>query len=182
MNDEDKVAVFRAELYMKSIAEMRPYIETATEEAVTAHLAAREALSTLTRVANELKRLDILTDEETGVHAKGLIETLSVDSLIQKYESESFVYFIEADDYIKIGYSRDPIGRLSQIRKRHGVKLPDGLDPSRARILAVEQGTQSHERRLHDRFAEHRVAGEWFEKNDRLTHYIKSITTPTETK
>lgn len=178
MNEDEKHELFKAELYMQSMAELRPLLETATEEAVTAHLAAKEAMGTLARVANEVRRLDILTDKRTGAPVQKLMETLTIDALIQKWESESFVYFIEAEDCIKIGYSRDPIGRLVQIRKGRGVKLPDGLDPSRARILTVEQGSQSHEKRLHDRFAEYRVAGEWFEKNDRLTHYIKSITTP----
>lgn len=153
-------------------------MKQAVERAVTAEQASKDAMLGLHFLMEQMDRLQFALTIEEENPEEILRETIVADQIIQRMQDETFVYFIEAGDYIKIGYSRDPIGRLSQIRKRQGVKLPDGLDPSRARILTVEQGTQSLEKRLHDRFAEHRVAGEWFEKNDRLTHYIKSITTP----
>ena len=178
MSEHGKVEQFRAELYMRALDELRPVLESATDDLITAHLAVREALGTLTRVRKEVERLDILTDQDTGAPMRHLMEAITVDALVQKFERETFVYLIEAGDYIKIGYSRDPISRLVQIRKGQGTKLPEGLDPSKARILTVELGTQSHEKWLHAKFADHRVAGEWFEKNERLTHYIQSIATP----
>lgn len=178
MNEKERFEKFRRELTQRAMADLEPMIQTAVERAVTADIASREALSALAAVGRQVERLEFAATFDEEDREKVLQSTLMVDAMIQQFERETFVYFIEAGDYIKIGYSRDPIGRLVQIRSGRGVKLPDGLDPSRARILTVEPGTHSHEKRLHDRFAEHRAAGEWFNKNDRLTHYIKSITTP----
>lgn len=175
MSEQEQYEKFRADLYAKAMAELKPIIETATEQAVTSHLAAKSALEALSYVARQIQRLDIITSDDDEVPARLLRETLTVDDLIRKAESESFVYFIEAGDFIKIGYSRDPIGRLSQIRKGSNVTIPEGVSTEKARILAFEQGGQSHEKELHKRFADFRVAGEWFEKHDRLIHYIKSI-------
>lgn len=178
MNEKEHFEKFRAELYMRAMTNLIPEIESAIEQAVNAHLAAKDSLGQLSRVRNELDRLGRLTDIRDERAMERMRHEMTMDDVIQRYEEESFVYFIEAGDYIKIGHSRDPMGRLSQIRKGRGVALPDDLDPSGARILAVEQGGMFEEKKLHRRFTIHRAAGEWFKKNDRLTHYIKSLTTP----
>ena len=178
MSNEFSLEQFRAELYMEAVKELRPLLESASAQMVTAHLATRDAMAALTDVERELKRLDILTDPVIGVPVAHLKQTLTIDDLVRRYESESFVYFIEAGEYIKIGYSRDPISRLSQIRKGGSAIAPEGLATGGARILAVEQGGMEQEKALHKRFAEYRAAGEWFAKNDRLAHYIKSLATP----
>lgn len=178
MNLQDQYEQFRAELYMRAMDNLVPEIEAAIEQTVNAHLAARDAMSQLSRVRTELNRLGRLTSDSDEEAIKRLREEITMDDVIRRYEAESFVYFIESGDYIKIGFSRDPITRLSQIRNGRGITIPERLDTSNARILAVEQGGMREEKDLHRRFAASRVAGEWFKKHDSLSHYIKSIATP----
>lgn len=180
MNDveDEQFRKLRSELLINALVELDPMIQEAVERSVTADIASREAVTAIQCVGKRIDGLKIAASFETDDPEEFLRETLFVDQYIKQLEHETFIYFIEAGDYIKIGYSRDPIRRLSQIRGGKNVKSPDRLDLSRARILAVEQGSQSEESRLHRRFAEHRTSGEWFEKNERLAHYIKSITTP----
>lgn len=176
--DREKYEVFLAELYMKAITEFEPIVDAACSRMVSTQIEVNRAFSEISRFKNELVRLGELRDSKPGNPIEKLQEMTTMDDLIRREISESFVYFIEAGDFIKIGHSRDPIIRLGDVRKRAGMKIPDGLDTSRARILAVEQGTHTYESRLHRRFAEYRVAGEWFKKNDRLAHYIQSISSP----
>lgn len=178
MNENEQWADFRQKILIKALNDLAPKMKYAVERAVTADQASKEAMLGLQFLMEQIDRLHFAVTIDEPDAENLLRETIVADQIIQQMQEEEFVYFIEAGDYIKIGHSRDPINRLSQIRKRQGVKLPDGLDPSRARILTVEPGGQSYEKRLHGRFAEHRAAGEWFSKNERLTHYIKSIATP----
>lgn len=178
MSETEQLRKLKADLLIQALVDLDPMIQTAVEMAVTADEASNEALLHLQQVGKRIDGLKIAASFEAEDPEAFLQETFFVDQYIKRMEYETFVYFIEAGDYIKIGYSRDPIGRLSQIRKGGGTKAPDGLDTSNARVLAVEQGTQMDESNLHRRFAEHRVTGEWFQKNERLTHYIKSIATP----
>lgn len=176
--EDEQFRKLRADLLINALVEIDPMIQVAVERAVTADVAASEALLFLRQVGNRIDGLKIAASFETDDPEEFLRETLFVDQYIKQLEYETFIYFVEAGNYIKIGYSRDPIRRLSQIQGGKNVKAPAGLDTSRARILAVEQGSQGEESLLHKRFAEYRVDGEWFAKNERLTHYIKSITTP----
>lgn len=182
MNVQERYEKFRADMYMRVVDGLVPEIESAIEQTVNAHLAAKDALSQLARVRNELSRLGALTNNRDESALNRLREEITMDDSIRRYEAESFVYFVEAGDYIKIGFSRDPMTRLSQIRNGRGITAPEGLDTSKTRILAVEHGGMYDEKDLHRRFAAQRAEGEWFRKHESLTYYIKSITTPTETK
>lgn len=79
--------------------------------------------------------------------------------------SETYVYLAERDGLIKIGFSRNPIGRSRSLG---------------ARLLLSLFGTASDERRLHQTFAADRVPGgtnseltsEWFRASKALRGWI----------
>jgi hypothetical protein len=71
------------------------------------------------------------------------------------------VYFASAGGYVKIGYSADPIGRMTTVT-RNGTRpadIPRGAD---ARLLGWVPGNHADEAAWHRRFAADHVAGEWF--------------------
>lgn len=80
------------------------------------------------------------------------------------YRRTGDVYFIEAGDLIKIGFTRSPVGRMRTIKT--GCPLP-------MKLLHHEAGSLKSERELHRRFAVLRVRGEWFRKAPELLAYIK---------
>lgn len=67
-----------------------------------------------------------------------------------------FVYFIciGRSGPIKIGWSRNPEKRFRQIQENH---------PHQLWIVGLLPGTLADEKKLHRRFANARVRGEWFE-------------------
>jgi transcriptional regulator with XRE-family HTH domain len=75
------------------------------------------------------------------------------------------LYFVrrESDGAIKIGLSRNPKARLGNLR----VATPDRLS-----LLGTVDGDYARERELHKRFADSRIAGEWFEPTDELLALI----------
>lgn len=73
------------------------------------------------------------------------------------------VYFIEAGDFIKIGYTTSPVVRV--IKMRTDCPWP-------IKILHHEPGTFKDEKALHRRFEAHRANGEWFIRDNELLEYI----------
>jgi hypothetical protein len=75
-----------------------------------------------------------------------------------KRRSGKFVYFLHAPEImrVKIGYSHDPGWRV-----RHGARkgLPREIGTE---LVGSIDGGRTTELLIHERFAEHRVAGEWF--------------------
>lgn len=71
------------------------------------------------------------------------------------------VYFATAGDYVKIGHSADPIARLNTIT-RNGKRPSDLPFAAEARLIGWIPGDVCDEALLHRRFADQRVAGEWF--------------------
>lgn len=69
--------------------------------------------------------------------------------------AEQFVYFVQAGDDgpVKIGLAKEPLRRVSSLQTGSPVPL---------RLRHVVPGDHALERALHRRFAEARVAGEWF--------------------
>lgn len=178
MTEQASLEQFQADMYMKVMEDLAPIIRDAIDQVEAVRSAAQDAMADLSMVKRQLDQLDRVVAAGTGNPAGSMRDAITIDLLVKKQMRGSFVYFIEAGAYIKIGVSRDPIIRLGQIRQGRGITAPEGLTTSHARLLAVEQGDRTSERTLHQRFSEHRVEGEWFEKNDRLTHYIKSLATP----
>lgn len=65
------------------------------------------------------------------------------------------VYFIQALDRIKIGFTKDVAARLAQLQTANGATL---------RLVAViPNAPRSLEKRLHAHFAQYRLRGEWFQ-------------------
>lgn len=78
------------------------------------------------------------------------------------------VYFIQAGDDgpIKIGVAEKPMKRLAELQVASPVEL---------NLLAVMKGGVDRERRLHTKFAEWRLHGEWFEGCDVLINLIDEL-------
>lgn len=78
------------------------------------------------------------------------------------------VYFVQGVEGgpIKIGWSKDPATRLSQLQTGN---------PSQLRILVTTPGAPALEQQLHALFAAHRRAGEWFDPAPELLTLIKFL-------
>jgi len=81
--------------------------------------------------------------------------------------SEGYVYYIHypAIGKVKIGYSRNPWARLSELRGRDS-----GLE-----LLAVEPGGVDLERQRHDEFSALRQEGEIFTYSDPLVAFVVAL-------
>lgn len=80
-----------------------------------------------------------------------------------KISKESFVYFFQrSDKAIKIGTSTSPTQRLATLQTASGP----------LEVLAMIPGDRNAERRLHRKFAEWRIHGEWFEPSEELLEFI----------
>ena len=73
------------------------------------------------------------------------------------------IYFIKADNRIKIGYANNPIKRISNIQ----TSCPFILD-----VLFIIDGHYTKEQELHKMFITNRLNGEWFEYSDSIKNYI----------
>ena len=73
------------------------------------------------------------------------------------YWRKGEVYFIEAGDFIKIGFATSPLSRVQTIKT--GCPLP-------IKIIYHERGGRNLERKLHRQFAHIRSRGEWFHKTE----------------
>lgn len=76
------------------------------------------------------------------------------------------IYFVEAvgADLLKIGFTDGkPAERIRQ--------LQTGC-PHKLRLVAAEPGNELKEKRLHDRWSENRVQGEWFRIDERMRWYL----------
>lgn len=81
-------------------------------------------------------------------------------------EIRSVVYFIEGGGAVKIGTST---------RLRTRARELQACSPVRLAVVAVGLGGECDERRLHDRYAEHRLHGEWFAAGDWLRSAVESF-------
>lgn len=79
---------------------------------------------------------------------------------------DGVVYFFEAADLIKIGFSRDLPKRIRTLR--------DNL-PYEGKLLHVVTGTERMEQYFHQRFSADRVRGEWFKRSDDLLRFIEQL-------
>jgi hypothetical protein len=66
---------------------------------------------------------------------------------------EPIIYFIAADELVKIGHTTNLSSRLRSLRT---------ASPDELRILLVKPGTRGDEQDLHRRFSEFRISREWF--------------------
>ncbi len=80
-----------------------------------------------------------------------------------------FVYFLRADNTVKIGFSTNVKDRLRTIK----TGCPENI-----RIVKVVAGTMRTERMYHERYAEYRLTGEWFDLRGRLAKYLEMCVKP----
>lgn len=73
------------------------------------------------------------------------------------------IYFLKANSRVKIGYTDDPIKRISSIQ----VSSPFPLE-----VLLIIDGNYEKEKDLHLTFNELRTSGEWFELGEALKRFI----------
>ena len=80
-----------------------------------------------------------------------------------------FVYFIGSPrgGPVKIGFSAAPRRRLGELQT---------ASPVRLEILGLVSGTREMEQEFHERFAKHRLNGEWFEPCSELLDFIREQT------
>jgi hypothetical protein len=76
-------------------------------------------------------------------------------------EKQGIVYFIQFGDRIKIGFTTDLPTRMRT--------LPHD------KILALIPGAMSDERKLHRKFDDIRITGEWFAADARLFDFIETL-------
>ena len=74
---------------------------------------------------------------------------------------DGLVYFIRFGDRIKIGFTTSLKNRMK------GLPYDE--------ILALIPGTVSDEKKLHKKFDDIRITGEWFDHDHRLTDFIKTL-------
>lgn len=81
-------------------------------------------------------------------------------------EKPSSVYFIHNGEAIKIGVSANPQKRLASLQTSYHKPLT---------MLAVIDGGRDVESRLHAKFDEFRLSGEWFEDHKAIRKYIDRV-------
>ena len=84
----------------------------------------------------------------------------------ESIKEEGFVYYIqeEMDGNIKIGWSDDPIKRLTQHQTSNSREL---------RMLVYVKGSQEYEKEIHRKFQNSKTTGEWFKPDKRLLVHIE---------
>lgn len=102
-------------------------------------------------------RSDHLDQRERAIAKREIDVTLRERDVPQ----QSFVYFYEVGEYVKIGKSTNPDQRVLQFKGR--TANPPDVDVTNGSILGVVRGGLERESYLHHRFSGHRVVGEWFD-------------------
>jgi hypothetical protein len=132
-------------------------------------------LRKLIKHLSELTRSEISDVEKTIAYQ--LYDIAISDYVADKADSVvSHLYFIESDFGIKIGVSKSPKKRLSQIRM---------YAPS-AFIIKIIPFAGAFEKKLHNKFKKQNIKNnpaygiEWFYKNDDLISFIQDINTATD--
>ena len=80
-------------------------------------------------------------------------------------EEEGKVYFIQQQEAVKIGFSKNPWARLAQLKV--------GM-PYVATLLFHVVATKSQEQATHELFKKHRLQGEWFSICPEILAYIRN--------
>jgi len=76
------------------------------------------------------------------------------------------IYFIQAENFVKIGFAADVVSRFVSIRCGNHVEV---------RLLSVIDGGLKAESDLHFRFADYRVHGEWFRLEGDLRTFVAGL-------
>jgi hypothetical protein len=81
-------------------------------------------------------------------------------------ESKDRVYFVQAGEYIKIGYTSNIQKRLDSLQTGQPLEI---------KCLCLIKGDRRVESSLHKKFGEYRVRREWFSMSDELMQYIQTL-------
>lgn len=81
----------------------------------------------------------------------------------ERIDDGGFVYFLRADDFVKIGYSLHPARRV--------IEVQTGL-PYSMSSLHVYRGSLDDERRIHELFLADRFRGEWFHMTTAIKKFL----------
>lgn len=76
------------------------------------------------------------------------------------------IYFIQAKQFVKIGYSKSPRYRLQKLQTGNPVKL---------KLLATMPGNKQTEDGLHEAFKKQQYRGEWFRYDGLLKACIMAL-------
>ena len=79
------------------------------------------------------------------------------------------IYFIRAPGAVKIGMAKDANRRLTVLQTSH----PDNLE-----LVATCEGGRALETEYHQRFADHRIRGEWFSPHPDILSEITRLNAP----
>lgn len=81
---------------------------------------------------------------------------------------KGYVYFVTEpnSDLVKIGYSKNPWARLSELRRSHGVALS---------VVATMKTVDKSETTVHAALSEFREEGEWFRKTECVNSLISAV-------
>ncbi|WP_341959220.1 DUF1376 domain-containing protein [Pseudomonas sp. RC10] len=81
---------------------------------------------------------------------------------------KGYVYFVTdpSSDLVKVGYSKNPWARLSELRRSHGVALS---------VVATIKTVEKSETPVHVALTEFHADGEWFHKTDAIKGLIEAI-------
>lgn len=99
------------------------------------------------------------------------------------FQGRGLTYVVQRGSWVKIGQTTDLLRRVSGIRSLHPNRTDtppgwDANDPARVELIAVLQGLE-WEASLHERYAEHRVRGEWFDASPVLADLAEAMTRQT---
>lgn len=85
-----------------------------------------------------------------------------------------FVYLIaRSDGLVKIGYSADPLARLSSLQVAH-------TEPLRLLAMIPRANPRKTEGELHETFADCNIGGEWFRLSELDLGHALTVATKTE--
>jgi hypothetical protein len=87
-------------------------------------------------------------------------------ALKQAQNKQQFVYFLQCDDRIKIGITRDPMQRLRTLQTGNASEL---------KLLAAVAGEAELEQTIHAKFESARIHGEWFARCPELQQFIDRL-------
>jgi|GEM_PF-3222611 len=118
------------------------------------------------------KRLDTRRGRMEVTFADNSVATIEGHRLLfakgkgRRREPRTWIYFVKAGGFVKIGTSASPESRLNQLRSGN---------PEPFEMLAQVRGGRQLERELHARFASCRHQGEWFVLTDEILAVIREL-------
>jgi hypothetical protein len=90
----------------------------------------------------------------------------------------SYIYYAECGQYLKIGISKNPRGRVEYLKKDPFSHFDDVEMRQNIRLLGYVPGTLKQEKDILKKFIEHRAfdVGEWFYDVPQIRQYMKKLT------